>query len=188
MCMTDKKIPHPQDPVNGALLAGSWAVRETFVAVVTTNLPMVFPLFKTWLTPLFGSLLTSMRSTQKIRDEPSRAGNRTFGGGVGTKQSWRGRGAPTVNPITNITFTESEEKMVDEVKLQELKAWSDSGESNGPGRAPTSKIRRHVEVEVVSESIDDHHRPGDEESLPIQGTTAFARGPQRTSSYGGNRS
>ena len=34
-----------QDPVNGAQLAGSWAVRETFIAVVTTNLPMVYPLF-----------------------------------------------------------------------------------------------------------------------------------------------
>jgi hypothetical protein len=42
-------IPHlltnnPQDPINGAQLAGGWAVRETFVAVVTTNLPMVYPL------------------------------------------------------------------------------------------------------------------------------------------------
>ncbi|KAL2176939.1 uncharacterized protein P884DRAFT_184018, partial [Thermothelomyces heterothallicus CBS 202.75] len=29
------------DPINGAQKAGSWAVRETFVAVVTSNLPMI---------------------------------------------------------------------------------------------------------------------------------------------------
>ncbi|KAK0715575.1 hypothetical protein B0H67DRAFT_490425, partial [Lasiosphaeris hirsuta] len=40
------------NPVNGAQQAGSWAVRETFVAVVTSNLPMVFPLVKRWGRPL----------------------------------------------------------------------------------------------------------------------------------------
>ncbi|KAK6829372.1 hypothetical protein PG987_009956 [Apiospora arundinis] len=37
------------NPVTGAQQAGSWAVRETFVAVITTNLPMVFPMFRIWL-------------------------------------------------------------------------------------------------------------------------------------------
>lgn len=31
------------DPVGGAQAAGSWAVRETFVAVIIGNLPMVYP-------------------------------------------------------------------------------------------------------------------------------------------------
>ncbi len=31
-----------QDPVGGAQAAGSWAVRETFVAVVVCNLPLVY--------------------------------------------------------------------------------------------------------------------------------------------------
>lgn len=35
-----------QDPVNGAQRAGSWACRETFVAVVIGNLPMIYPLFR----------------------------------------------------------------------------------------------------------------------------------------------
>ncbi|KAH8780078.1 hypothetical protein F5883DRAFT_690009 [Diaporthe sp. PMI_573] len=34
------------DNMNGAQLAGSWAVRETFVAVVTTNLPMLSPVIQ----------------------------------------------------------------------------------------------------------------------------------------------
>lgn len=32
------------DPINGAQAAGSWAVRETFVAVVIGNIPMIYPL------------------------------------------------------------------------------------------------------------------------------------------------
>ncbi|KAF1961445.1 hypothetical protein CC80DRAFT_237658 [Byssothecium circinans] len=34
-----------KDPVNGAQAAGSWACRETFVAVVIGNLPMIYPHF-----------------------------------------------------------------------------------------------------------------------------------------------
>lgn len=70
--------------MNGAQLAGSFAVRETFVAVVTTNLPMVFPLIKTWLTPIFGTLMT-LRSSQRL-DDKSVDNIRTFGGG--SNQSW----------------------------------------------------------------------------------------------------
>lgn len=33
-----------RDPVNGAQAAGSWACRETFVAVVIGNIPMIYPL------------------------------------------------------------------------------------------------------------------------------------------------
>ena len=31
-----------QDPIGGAQAAGSWAVRETFVAIVVCNLPLVY--------------------------------------------------------------------------------------------------------------------------------------------------
>ncbi|RDW64599.1 hypothetical protein BP6252_10250 [Coleophoma cylindrospora] len=34
------------DPLRGAQKAGSWAVRETFVAVVVGNLPMIYPLIR----------------------------------------------------------------------------------------------------------------------------------------------
>lgn len=33
-----------KDPINGAQAAGSWACRETFVAVVIGNIPMIYPL------------------------------------------------------------------------------------------------------------------------------------------------
>ncbi|KAF2139766.1 uncharacterized protein K452DRAFT_232126 [Aplosporella prunicola CBS 121167] len=35
-----------KDPINGAQAAGSWACRETFVAVVIGNVPMIYPLFR----------------------------------------------------------------------------------------------------------------------------------------------
>ncbi|KAF3920374.1 hypothetical protein ABW20_dc0102364 [Dactylellina cionopaga] len=33
------------DPIGGALAAGSWACRETFVSVIIGNIPMIYPLF-----------------------------------------------------------------------------------------------------------------------------------------------
>ncbi|EFX02433.1 hypothetical protein CMQ_2482 [Grosmannia clavigera kw1407] len=44
------------NPVTGAQQAGSWAVRETFVAVVTSNAPIIFPLLRRWCIPIFGSM------------------------------------------------------------------------------------------------------------------------------------
>ncbi|KAM0200698.1 hypothetical protein ACHAPA_008703 [Fusarium lateritium] len=47
------------NPVNGAQLAASWAVRETFVAIMTTNIPMLFPTFKKWAVPIVERASTS---------------------------------------------------------------------------------------------------------------------------------
>ncbi|KAF4980403.1 hypothetical protein FZEAL_3582 [Fusarium zealandicum] len=46
------------NPVTGAQQAGSWAVRETFVAVVTTNLPMIFPFLRRQLSPILGTYMS----------------------------------------------------------------------------------------------------------------------------------
>ncbi|KAF3063432.1 hypothetical protein CFAM422_010166 [Trichoderma lentiforme] len=136
------------DTANGAQLAGSWAVRETFVAVVTSNLPMLVPLLKTLLGPLIGSILSSRRSTQKLEDATPKD-LVTFGG---SSKSWRGRGPPTANPITNFTINESEEHIVENVNMQDLKVWSDGHDesqqfrTNGDNR----NIRKHVEIDIVS--------------------------------------
>ncbi|UNI22252.1 hypothetical protein JDV02_008157 [Purpureocillium takamizusanense] len=106
-CATLRCILIVTDPVNGAQLAGSWAVRETFVAVVTTNMPLVVPLLQHWAKLAAGSM-PSIRSSRK--SDKSKIIVRTFGGGQA--QSWRGRGPPSANPIPDITFSESEERMV----------------------------------------------------------------------------
>lgn len=137
-----------QDTANGAQLAGSWAVRETFVAVVTSNLPMLVPLLKTLLGPLIGSILSSRRSTQKLEDATPKD-LVTFGG---SSKSWRGRGPPTANPITNFTINESEEHIVENVNMQDLKVWSEGHDENQQlgTNDDNRNIRKHVEIDIVS--------------------------------------
>ncbi|KAK1707525.1 LOW QUALITY PROTEIN: uncharacterized protein BDZ83DRAFT_724580 [Colletotrichum acutatum] len=96
VCATLKSIFVLVDPVNGAQLAGTWGTRETFVAVVTTNLPMIFPLIRTYLKPLWPNVLRSSKNTKKAYKTPS--GFRTIGGGHG--DSSRRTGPPSANPPT----------------------------------------------------------------------------------------
>lgn len=48
-----------QDPINGAQAAGSWAVRETFVAVVIGNIPMIYPLTRRGVEKVYSMAGTS---------------------------------------------------------------------------------------------------------------------------------
>ncbi|KAF9874455.1 hypothetical protein CkaCkLH20_08018 [Colletotrichum karsti] len=169
VCATLRCILIVTDPQNGAQLAGAWAVRETFVAVITANLPMVFSILKHWLTPILGSLITSIRSTQKLTENTPRDNLRTFG--AGSNQSWRGRGPPSEYPITNVTFNESEERIVNEIKMQDVKSWGDPyadklflSRSNSTKSTKSTKrsnstasrhrnnnIRKDVEVAITTE-------------------------------------
>ncbi|KAJ6118227.1 hypothetical protein N7471_013694 [Penicillium samsonianum] len=63
VCATLNSVFLLVEPVNGAQLAYEWGTRETFVAVITTNLPMVFHLFRIWLTKAFGSKFGSSQKT-----------------------------------------------------------------------------------------------------------------------------
>lgn len=80
--LTRQKKPQ-QDPVNGAQLAGSWAVRETFVAVLTTNLPMLWKFLRFAVSPFLGSFASRSRS----RSLGSRLWRTPHGG-----NKWRGGG------------------------------------------------------------------------------------------------
>ncbi|EMR63676.1 hypothetical protein UCREL1_9373 [Eutypa lata UCREL1] len=130
VCAMLKTIFVTVDPVNGAQLAGQWGTVEAFVAVFTTNLPMIFPLFKTWLTPL---LRSSSRSYKM------RSGFNTIGGGSGSggsvsagrKRNMRG-GPPSVNPLTNISLNNSQEQIVRGIPLKELEI---SGAPAAPGHS-----------------------------------------------------
>ncbi|TWU73219.1 hypothetical protein ED733_004795 [Metarhizium rileyi] len=107
VCATLKSIFVLVDPIHGAQLAGTWGTREAFVAVITTNLPMLFPLLRVWFRPLCGS---GLRSSKKSYKSPT--GLVTFGGGRGGSSTPR-HGQRTANSITaNMTFSESEERMV----------------------------------------------------------------------------
>ncbi|KAI9151457.1 hypothetical protein HJFPF1_08659 [Paramyrothecium foliicola] len=151
ICGTLRSVLIVTNPVNGAQLAGSWAVRETFVAIVTTNLPHVFSLIKNWLAPLIGTLTNSRRSSQKGSSLTPKF-LRTFGGGNGSGPSWRGRGPPTVNPITGVTMNESgsEERMVGNNMAVEMDNLTN--ERCGKTTETGGSIQKMVEVDIVSEA------------------------------------
>ncbi|KAI1359952.1 hypothetical protein F5Y08DRAFT_318392 [Xylaria arbuscula] len=127
------------DPVNGAQVAGSWAVRETFVSVITTNLPMVFPLFKSRLSSMFGSISRFTGNST----------NKSSNGALRSHKSWRGRGPRTANPIPDFTYTESEEQIVKgqdigetlPVQMQDL---------DTTGAVKNNNIRQDREILVTS--------------------------------------
>ncbi|KJK81425.1 hypothetical protein H634G_02683 [Metarhizium anisopliae BRIP 53293] len=92
-----------------------WAAREVFIAVFTTNLPIVAPRVVRWLAPVVGSILSL--GSQKM-DQVS-SGFRTVGGGGPNKPSWRGRGPPTPNPITNLTSISTWTSTSTEVEMKD---------------------------------------------------------------------
>lgn len=61
-----------RDPVGGAQQAGSWAVRETFVAVIIGNIPMIYPLFRRTFRSIMDS--ETFRSIS-VSQKNSRANN-----------------------------------------------------------------------------------------------------------------
>ncbi|KGO77306.1 hypothetical protein PITC_092660 [Penicillium italicum] len=155
VCATIKSVFLLVDPEDGAQLANEWGTRETFVAVVTTNLPMVFHLFRIWLNKVFGS---QFQSSQKTHKSPS-AGFRSIGGG-GDYASRKGHGPASTDHMTiGMSFTESEERMMEDVKMQNLRTL----EVPTPGNPSSSAI-------IVSNQIDITHetRPIPRSIPPVQ--------------------
>ncbi|KAJ8195365.1 hypothetical protein LV164_002207 [Aspergillus fumigatus] len=131
------------------VLAGEWGNREAFVAVVTTNLPMIFHLLRSWLTRLFGTAFGSSEKTYKF---PS--GFQTIGGGAGESSSRKRRAQRTVHPISaNLTFSESEERIVDNVKMNDLEAFGapSTRRDHSPGGIVVSN-----QVEITHEDRNSH--------------------------------
>ncbi|KAL0931393.1 uncharacterized protein CTRU02_214128 [Colletotrichum truncatum] len=104
------------DPVNGAQQAGSWAVRETFVAIVTTNLPMIFPLLRKWFSPVFGTITSTFSRTatrnkygNTKRSDLPQPGSIKLDDVTDSKNRKKGRPPFSQYPITEITMMGSEE-------------------------------------------------------------------------------
>ena len=146
---------HFQDPIDGAQLAGLWGVREAFTAEITTNLPMLFPMFKSWLYPIFGTLLGS---TQRQYKTPS--GFQSIGGGGGDSRNTRRTpaGKNRSNNVTvNATFSESEEHMVDDVRLQNFTAVAASTRGDPPPSGIV--VSKHVYVAREEKDVALSHAP-----------------------------
>ncbi|PLB48751.1 hypothetical protein P170DRAFT_455637 [Aspergillus steynii IBT 23096] len=163
VCATLKSVFVLVEPIDGAQLSASWGTREAFAAVITTNLPMIFHILRIWLSKVFGSAFYSTGQTYKT---PS-GGFKTIGGGAyGESQSRSNRRGPASHPNTiNMTFTESEERMMnEEIKMQNLKAFDGSSAAeaghaggNGDVAAGAGGIVVSNRVEVTSEDRRSSH-------------------------------
>lgn len=103
---------------------------------------MIFHLFRIWLSKIFGSQFQSSHKTHK---SPS-GGFRSIGGG-GDYASRKGQGPASSDPMTiGMSFTESEERMMEDLKMQNLKAY--------PTGMPANPASGAI---VVSNQIDITH-------------------------------
>lgn len=143
----DQLLTLTQDPINGGALAAEWGTRETFIAVITTNLPMIFPLFKIWLQPFLPSTLRSS-SNNKSYKTPS-SGFVTIGGGGRSnhaKKTPRSRSRISTNTIFD---NESEECIFQdhEVKMQHIHSPTNS-------QRPQGAIVVSKQVSVTTEAFE----------------------------------
>jgi hypothetical protein len=103
-------------------LAAAWGTRETFVAIFTTNLPMMFPLLKVWLAAFLPSTIGSSNARPY---KTSDGGFVTIGGGIFGGASERNRSAPrraSCRLAESTLDNESEEYIITEgdVSLQHV--------------------------------------------------------------------
>ncbi|OQE08230.1 hypothetical protein PENVUL_c010G08086 [Penicillium vulpinum] len=149
VCATIKSVFLLVEPENGAALADEWGMRETFVAVVTTNLPMIFHLFRIWLSKLLGSQFQFSTKTHKT---PSN-GFRSIGGG-GDYASRKGHGPASTDPMTiGMSFTESEERMMEDVKMQNIKTYP----ADVSGKASSGAIMVSNQIDITHETRSNPH-------------------------------
>ncbi|KAI9148014.1 hypothetical protein HJFPF1_11835 [Paramyrothecium foliicola] len=175
------------DPVNGAQLAGSWAVRETFVAVVTTNLPVLFPHLKTWVSPVI-SIIGSRISTAGRSGGESTAPTSLDTWRAKSKRSTRTK---SENATTTAPNNESEEQMVDEVALEDVtrntSAHQDYRRSCSSELDPI-QIQRQIEVSVLAEgSVPQDRRrsaPTGNYTNTWSGDIKDATSPRRSEYFG----
>jgi hypothetical protein len=111
-----------QDPINGGQLAAAWGTRETFIAIATTNLPMIFPILKVWLGPYLPSNLWSSNNSKAYKTPRSKF--LTIGGSGASSRNRHGS-QTTPRHTTDIgTFENDSEEQIfaksDDLKMHDV--------------------------------------------------------------------
>lgn len=120
---------------------------------MVTNLPMIFPLFKNWLRPFFGSALSSSGKAYKYKPD----GFQTIGGGGASYSQSRKSRNPGGSAISaNMTFNDSEERMVDSMKMQNIRVTA----TPSPADHPAAGILVSNQVEITHENRQSVDFPG----------------------------
>jgi hypothetical protein len=142
------------NPVTGAQQAGSWAVRETFVAVMTSNLPMLTPLLLRWISKAADTRIVSTMLGKSNRSEG------TVSGGFQMERHER-KTPRSVNPITNATYAESEERIIEQGDSSTGaggQIYDNRNGSNGKEEKGSSggiSVRKDVNISVDDAEMDD---------------------------------
>lgn len=155
-----------QDPVNGAQQAGSWAVRETFVAVVTTNVPMIFPLLRRWLSPVLGGITSTFSRTatrnkysNTKRSDLPQPGSIKLDDVADSKNRKKGRPPFSQYPITEFTLSGSEEHL------------------NSPQAVPpvpaSGGISKNMEITIEESRRDSRRQQGSESESSLERGEAY---------------
>lgn len=154
---------------------------------------MVYPLFHSLLAPYVSTFVTSIRSTRKQKSTRQHDVI-TVGGGGGTSGSKNGRVRVSAHPMTNMTFSESEERMVGNM---EMKPWSEASSIGTEKTGHDHIIQKEVEVAVVTTQdgvaqdtqLDQQRQQAladlDESAKKDHWHFAFAQGPTRKDHDGG---
>ncbi|ERF68289.1 hypothetical protein EPUS_02745 [Endocarpon pusillum Z07020] len=129
------------DPVNGAQQAGSWAVRETFVAVVIDNIPMIYPLCRRLIKNIDESLASHYAGRHKLSNGYSSSGSYAMNSRKDKKPKF-------VHPLSmrNATLSDSAESIVraDRVKNgQDILIVKESTVDVSPTEHSNEEIREH---------------------------------------------
>lgn len=126
------------DPIKGAQAAGSWAVRETFVAVVIGNLLMIYPLIRKGLSIVVPGF-TSQKSEFRVYGREPKSNQ------LRDRKSVHG-GEKLRSLEATLTLSESEERIIGVAKQTRgiaVTTWTDVETSS-----------RHEQVEDFKNSVD----------------------------------
>lgn len=147
------------DPVGGAQQAGSWAVRETFVAVIIGNIPMIYPAARRAIRTISESAtFRSLSNSQQANSKADHAGDfhNAPNGSLDPNRKKFG-GGRSMHPLTTmggLTVSNSQEHIVKVENNGETSPDRHSGRSSKDG------------IYVVTETIIQAREREDGEICP----------------------
>ncbi|KAF5970074.1 integral membrane protein PTH11 [Fusarium bulbicola] len=130
-----------KNPKTGPEEGASWAVRESFVAVVTANLPSTWGWMRQKLKPIFGSLLSSNNASSKYKGGPE-PGSIMLADGNGS--NWRRSNGRSVRSTTGLGS----------VNDRNVYIHGGSGEASSDEIIPSMPLGITKEVEFTVEESD----------------------------------
>ncbi|KAI1266440.1 hypothetical protein F5Y18DRAFT_425681 [Xylariaceae sp. FL1019] len=139
------------DPINGAQTSGFWAIRESFVSVITTNLPMVFPLLRKSRSPKLGFLNRIFhRSSGKKPVAKETRGDGYWSGRE--DRCWRDGHTPDAYLAAELGHSESEDRILglEPITVPDIASSHDEPEPQNNDTGRTGHIRVLTTISIVS--------------------------------------